>query len=284
MAFLRFFLQVLLGFFIGFGTAVFLLPDVNINIGLEPSGKQTAGQAERPSRPIAQAGSGKTTGSANTGDSDNTVFGRRTGATGNAVRIDGGQPSAVSPRQETGSGEVASTGSQSPSTGGPDPIPTVQPAEPAPSTPVALAPVDTTPVDFGELCIKPAAWPPIITLNKDTTAEVRQGDEIIAEIPLVAGDKLQVSKVFGDGTVEVRAKGAKFTLTHTLTDLEPQARARLNEISGKPRAPAPQPVVQRPAPSPPTRPAPKEEEPPAQRNPDDLDRKMRSLFGERERR
>lgn len=75
-------------------------------------------------------------------------------------------------------------------------------------------------------------------------------------------------------------------MSRTLTDLEPQARARLNEISGKPRAPAPQPVVQRPAPTPPTRPAPKkdEEEPPAQRAPDDLDRKMRSLFGERERR
>ena len=278
MAFLRFFLQVLLGFAIGFGTAVFLLPDVNINIGVSPSSNQAGGQAERPARPVAQTSSGKTTGSANAGDSDNTVFGRRTGASGNTVRIDGGQTTAVeTPREETGSGAVASTGREAPRPTEPDPV--------APTTPVAVAPVDTTPVDFGELCIKPAAWPPIITLNKDTTAEVRQGEEVIAEIPLVAGDKLQVSKVFGDGTVEVRAKGAKFTLIHTLTDLEPQARARLNEISGKPRAPAPQPVAQRPAPTPSTRPAPKkEEEPPAQRNPDDLDRKMRSLFGDRERR
>lgn len=278
MAFLRFLLQVLLGFVLGFATAVFLLPDININIGVEPSGKQVA-QAQRPASPAAKAGSGA--GADHSADSDTTLFGRRAGSAGSAVRIDGGQAAAEeTPREETGPGAVASTGGEAP-----------RPAEPtpaAPTAPVAVAPVDTTPVDFGELCIKPAAWPPIITLTKDTNAEVRQGEEVIAEIPLVVGDKLQVSKVFGDGTVEVRAKGAKFIITHTVTDLEPQARARLNEISGKVRAPAPQPVVQRPAPTPagPARPAPKkdDEEPPAQRNNDDLDRKMRSLFGTPERR
>lgn len=278
MAFLRFLLQVLLGFVIGFATAVFLLPDVNINIGLEPSGKQVAGQAQRPAPPVAGPGGASPSGGSD--DSGTTLFGRRGGSAGSVVRIDGGAPSEETPREETGAGAVASAGGETPRTGGPDPIPA------QPVAPVAAVPVDTTPVDFGELCIKPAAWPPIITLTKDTNAEVRQGEEVIAEIPLAVGDKLQVSKVFGDGTVEVRAKGAKFVISHTVTDLEPQARARLNEITGKPRAPAPQPVVQRPAPTPPTRPAAKkeEEQPPAQRNPDDLDRKMRSLFGERERR
>ncbi len=276
MAFLRFLLQVLLGFVIGFATAVFLLPDININIGVEPSGRQTA-QAQRSPSPGAQAGAPAPDPGA-AGDSNNTLFGRRGGSVGSTVRIDGGQDLVQdTPREETG--VIASTGGDTPRPS--------EPAPAAPTTPVAVAPVDTTPVDFGELCIKPAAWPPIITLTKDTNAEVRQGEEVIAEIPLVVGDKLQVSKVFGDGTVEVRAKGAKFIITHTVTDLEPQARARLNEISGKPRAPAPQPVAQKPAPAAPAaRPAPKkdEEEPPAQRNNDDLDRKMRSLFGTPERR
>ncbi len=281
MAFLRFLLQVLLGFVLGFATAVFLLPDININIGVEPSGNQPA-QVQRPASSAAKAGSGA--GADNSADSDTTLFGRRGGSAGAVVRIDGGQSAAeATPRQETGSVAVDSPGGEAPRPA--EPTPTA----PTPTAPVAVAPVDTTPVDFGELCIKPAAWPPIITLTKDTNAEVRQGEEVIAEIPLVVGDKLQVSKVFGDGTVEVRAKGAKFVIHHTVTDLEPQARARLNEISGKVRAPAPQPVVQRPAPAPSTptaRPAPKkeEEEPPAQRNNDDLDRKMRSLFGTPERR
>jgi len=270
MAFLRFLLQVLLGFALGFAAAVHFLPDVKININMGGDSPTQVAPVPAPapgrSQPKAVAAE----------DADNTVFGRRGGSAGAAVRIDGPSPISEEPRRE----DTAATPSRNRAP---------RPAEPAPAepvAPVAVAVVDTTPVDFGELCIKPAAWPPIITLTKDTNAEVRQGEEVIAEIPLVVGDKLQVSKVFGDGTVEVRAKGAKFILPHTVTDLEPQARARLNEISGRPRAPAPQPVVERTAPSAPaTRPASrKDEEPPAQRNNEDLDRKMRSLFGTPERR
>jgi hypothetical protein len=103
-------------------------------------------------------------------------------------------------------------------------------------------------------------------------------------LPLVAGERLQVSKVFGDGTVEVRAKGAKFIVDHKVTDLEIQARARLVEISGKPRlvrppappAPTPTPRAEpkRPSETPTTSPAPD----------DDLDRRMRTLFGTPEKR
>jgi hypothetical protein len=274
MAFLRFLLQVLLGFVLGFAAAVFFLPDVNINIGVQPGSKGDTAQAPArvPAPAKAPAPSSPTAGT----DPDNTVFGRRNGASGAAVRIDGGSP-VEPPRREEPATPVVST-----------PAPAPAPAAPEPAPPPLVA-VDTTPVDFAELCIKPAAWPPIITLNKETTAELRQGDEVIGELPFAAGEKLQVTKVFGDGTVEVRAKGAKFVVHHSITDLEPQARARLNEISGKPRAPAPQPVVppavQRPEPTPtrqtPTR---KDPEPEPRRNNDDLDRKMRSLFGERERR
>lgn len=287
MAFLRVLLQVLLGFFLGIFVAVKFLPEINditISFGGGSSTKENVSKDtippsdERRAKAVDQEV-----------NPDNTVFGRRGGSTGAAVRIDGGQASAeVTAREETGPGTIASASGETARPADPRPVAPVASPEPPPAAPVAVAPIDTTPVDFGELCIKPAAWPPIITLTKDTNAEVRQGEEVIAEIPLAVGDKLQVSKVFGDGTVEVRAKGAKFVVHHTVTDLEPQARVRLNEISGKPRAPAPQPVVQRPSPTPagPARPVPgkDEEEPPAQRNNDDLDRKMRSLFGERERR
>jgi hypothetical protein len=138
--------------------------------------------------------------------------------------------------------------------------------------------VDTTPVDFGELCIKPAAWPPVITLNKAIDAQILQGNEVIGELPVAAGERLQVTKVFGDGTVEVRAKGAKFVVNHKDTDLEPQARVRLAEISGKPRAPALPPPTPRAEPAPRTN---RKEEPAPEPSTgdDDLDRRMRTLFG-----
>ena len=276
MAFLRFLLQVLLGFALGFATAVFLLPDVNINIGVEPTGKsETARAPKAPAKGAAAAA----TRPPRADDPANTVFGRQGGSTGAGVRV--APPAAVAnPEPETEFQPPVAVAN-------PDPAPRAEPEPaapiPAPAAPVVAA-VDNTPVDFGELCIKPAAWPPIVTLTKETSAQVRQGEEVIAEIPLAVGDKLQVSKVFGDGTVEVRAKGAKFVIHHAVTDLEPQARVRLAEISGRPRAPAPQPVAQRPAPTP-SRPAPKKEEPQEQpRDNEDLDRKLRSLFGRPERR
>ena len=155
------------------------------------------------------------------------------------------------------------------------------PVDPAPPPVVdtpqpEVPPVQEPPVDFGELCIKPAAWPPVITLNKAIDAQILQGNEVIGELPLAAGERLQVTKVFGDGTVEVRAKGAKFIVDHKVTDLEPQARARLAEISGRPRAPAPQPVAPRAEPARPEEPSRPQPAPPAD---DDLDRRMRTLFG-----
>lgn len=274
MAFLRFLLQVLLGFALGFATAVFLLPDVNINIGVEPTRKaETARAPKAPAKGPAAVAAKPSSGD----DSANSVFGRTGGASGPDVRVDPAGAVANPDPEPEAQPPVA--------VANPEPAPRAEPGLPDPASPTpAVAAADTTPVDFGELCIKPAAWPPIVTLTKETNAQVRQGEEVIAEIPLAVGDKLQVSKVFGDGTVEVRAKGAKFVVHHAVTDLEPQARARLAEISGRPRAPAPQPVAQRPSPTP-SRPAPKKEEPQEQpRDNEDLDRKLRSLFGRPERR
>lgn len=206
--------------------------------------------------------------------SDTTLFGRTTPVAPPA-------PVATVPRPPQLVAEEPELVTQTPES-----VP--EPADPDPAPAVAaapeVAPVDETPVDFGELCIKPAAWPPVITLNKAIDAQILQGTEVIGELPLEVGERLQVTKVFGDGTVEVRAKGAKFVVDHKVTDLEPQARARLAEISGKPRmspaaSPSPQPAPRTEPKRPSATPA-----APAPSEGDDLDRRLRTLFGTPERR
>jgi len=163
------------------------------------------------------------------------------------------------------------------------PVAEITQPKPTPAVvPVVEVPVAAEePVDFRELCIKPAAWPPSITLNKEVNAEVKEGEDVIAEIPLSAGERVQVSKVFGDGTVEVRAKGAKFTINAADTDLATQARGRLAEISGRVRAPTP---TEKPEVKTEPKVEPKPVEKPAAPEPskgvgDDIDRKMKTLFG-----
>lgn len=252
---LRSLLQVLLGVVIGFFLATYVLPSAR------PASSGTTGPgpvARQPSAGPAAPAAVPATEPA--GGAESTLFGRR-----------GGQASP---------GAFSEPRAEAPKPAEPTPVATVQPApEPAPRVDAPTPVVAEGPVDFRELCIKPAAWPPIITLNKEINAQVMQGEEVIAEIPLAAGEKLQVSKVFGDGTAEVRAKGAKFIVKAADTDLAAQARVRLAEISGRVRAPvATTPPVE------PT-PAPREQKEPAPApRRDDLDGKMRSLFGTPEKR
>lgn len=253
-SFIRSLLQVLLGVVIGFAAATYLLPEARKGGATAPAVGQ--GPVARPPAAPASTTASPSSPAVATANADDTLFGRRGGAPA---------PVAATPAKPAPVAEVQPA---------PTPEPRVETPEPPPPPPV----VAEEPVDFRELCIKPAAWPPIITLNKDINAQVMQGEEVIAEIPLSAGEKLQVSKVFGDATAEVRAKGAKFIVNAADTDLAAQARVRLAEISGKPRAPAPvapvervtEPPAKAPAPAPtPTQPA----------RGDDLDAKMRSLFG-----
>lgn len=252
-SFIRSLLQVILGFALGFAAATYYLP----------AARSGGGSAGGP-KPVAQKPGADSPAGPGKGESDvhdSTLFGRR-----------GGQSSPGTTTQPAKETPVAVTEPERA-----DPTPVVEPkVEPVRETPVAA---DEEPVDFRELCIKPAAWPPIITLNKEINAQVMQGEEVIAEIPLSAGEKLQVSKVFGDATAEVRAKGAKFIVKAADTDLAALARVRLAEISGRVRAPAPVAPKPEPAPiakAPAKTPAP---EPAQPGKGDDLDSKMRSLFG-----
>ncbi|MCE2684838.1 MAG: hypothetical protein LW857_06710, partial [Verrucomicrobiae bacterium] len=114
---------------------------------------------------------------------------------------------------------------------------------------------------------------------------------------LADGDVLQVSKVLGDGTLEVRAQGLKFEIDQKLTDFEAGVRRKIAELADRgstipapyktdrpyvppiaplPTAPVrvekPTPVVtEKPTPTPTTKPTPRPK--------DTLDEKMNSLFG-----
>ncbi len=268
VALIKSFLLVVLGFALGaLATLVFI--------------KQTENGGILPSanRPVATAPAMSAAPRPATGDT--TLFGKPSPGAG-TVAVAPTTP-AVAPTPEPREPEPVAPAVE------PEPVATTPSPAPEPEPePAAPAVVDATPVDFGELCIKPAAWPPVITLNKAIDAQILQGNEIIGELPVAAGERLQVTKVFGDGTVEVRAKGARFVVDHKLTDLEPQARARLAEISGKPRAPVLPPPTPRAEPPPRTETSRggKKEEP--AREPttgdDDLDRRLRSLFGTPSRR
>ena len=266
VALIKSFLLVVLGFALGaLATLVFIKQTESG--GILPSGNRPVAMAPAPAPKPA------------TGDT--TLFGKPSPGAG-AVAVAPTTP-AVAPTPEPREPEAEPATPPK----APESVVTTPEPEPEPS-PAAPAVVDITPVDFGELCIKPAAWPPVITLNKAIDAQILQGNEIIGELPVAAGERLQVTKVFGDGTVEVRAKGARFVVDHKLTDLEPQARARLAEISGKPRAPAVQPSAPRAEPAPRTDSSRggKKEEPASEPSTgdDDLDRRMRTLFGTPSRR
>ena len=268
VALIKSFLLVVLGFALGaLATLVFIKHTESG--GILPAGSRTAASPVTPSPNSPQSPAANT-----------TLFGKSApGAVASAPTTP-----AVVPTPEPREPAPAPPAKEPEPIASTPPPPAPEP-QPEPATPAV---VDTTPVDFGELCIKPAAWPPVITLNKAIDAQILQGNEVIGELPVAAGERLQVTKVFGDGTVEVRAKGARFIVDHKLTDLEPQARVRLAEISGKPRAPALPPPAPRAEPAPRTdnsRGARKDEPAPEpSTGDDDLDRRMRTLFGTPSRR
>lgn len=259
LSLLRSFLQIALGFALGFFAAAYYLPEARSARERGPA-TVSKGPSTVTTKPVAETKPQNASEPAN-------LFGRPA----NGTTTSSGSSNTTKPTQTP-----VSIVKEAPVAEVTQPKPT------PPVTPVVEVPVAAEePVDFRELCIKPAAWPPSITLNKEVNAEVMEGEDVIAEIPLSAGERVQVSKVFGDGTVEVRAKGAKFVIKAADTDLAAQARVRLAEISGRVRAPTPteKPEVKT-EPKVESKPVEKPAAPePSKGAGDDIDRKMKSLFG-----
>ncbi|MEY3829125.1 MAG: hypothetical protein RL636_826 [Verrucomicrobiota bacterium] len=174
--------------------------------------------------------------------------------------------------------------------------------EPAKSTD-AVAKVEPKPktdanqkLDYTALNARPIFWPPSVLVTTATSTSLMEKGKKVADIPLAEGDVLQVSKVLGDGTLEVRAQGLKFEIDQKLTDFEAGVRRKITELADKgstipapyktdrpyvppiaplPTAPVP---VEKPTPVVTEKPTPTTTKP-TTRPKDTLDDKMNSLFG-----
>lgn len=121
-------------------------------------------------------------------------------------------------------------------------------AAPAPAAPVvaapAAAPAEPT-IDFKSIAEHLILWPTSVTVKTATTVPVLADGKKVQDLALEVGTVLQVSKVLADGSLEARAKGAKFEIKSSLTDFSVELGKRVSELVAKgakidsPFAPAP---------------------------------------------
>lgn len=132
------------------------------------------------------------------------------------------------------------------------PAPVVVPAAPAtPAAPVAKpatvvakpaevasapapAPVAAEPaIDFKSISEHLILWPTTVTVKTATIVPVHVDGKKTQDLALDVGTVLQVSKVLADGSLEARAKGAKFEIKSTLTDFSVELGKRVSELVAK---------------------------------------------------
>ena len=106
----------------------------------------------------------------------------------------------------------------------------VKPA--APTAPVAPAAAEPA-IDFKSISEYLILWPNAVTVKTATTVPVMVDGKKVQDLPLEVGTILQVSKVLADGSLEVRAKGAKFEIKSTLTDFSVELGKRVSELVAK---------------------------------------------------
>ena len=120
----------------------------------------------------------------------------------------------------------------------PPPAPAPAPASPAvAAAPVAAAPAAlaaTEPaIDFKSISEHLILWPTSVTVKTATTVPVMADGKKVQDLALDVGTLLQVSKVLADGSLEARAKGAKFEIKSTLTDFSAELGKRVSELVAK---------------------------------------------------
>lgn len=122
------------------------------------------------------------------------------------------------------------------------PAPAVVAAPAAPSVPVtAPATVATAPapataepaIDFKSISEHLILWPNAVSVKTATTVPVLVDGKKVQDLALDVGTVLQVSKVLADGTLEARAKGAKFEIKSSLTDFSAELGKRVAELVAK---------------------------------------------------
>lgn len=115
------------------------------------------------------------------------------------------------------------------------PAPAAVAAAPAP-TPAPAAAAATTPepaLDFKSISEHLVLWPTSVTVKTATTVPVLADGKKVQDLTLEVGTVLQVSKVLADGSLEARAKGAKFEIKSTLTDFGAELAKRVSELVAK---------------------------------------------------
>ena len=104
----------------------------------------------------------------------------------------------------------------------------------APSPPTATAPTATEPaIDFKAISEHLILWPTAVSVKTATAVPVIVDGKKVQDLVLEVGTVLQVSKVLADGSLEVRAKGAKFEIKSTLTDFSVELGKRVSELVAK---------------------------------------------------
>lgn len=110
-------------------------------------------------------------------------------------------------------------------------------AAPAPAAPVvaatsAVAAAEPA-IDFKSISEHLILWPTSVTVKAATTVTVLADGKKVQDLALDAGTVLQVSKVLADGSLEARAKGAKFEIKSSLTDFSVELGKRVAELVAK---------------------------------------------------
>lgn len=105
----------------------------------------------------------------------------------------------------------------------------VAPAPAAPATPAAADPA----IDFKAISEYLILWPTAVAVKTATTVPVIVDGKKVQDLALEVGTVLQVSKVLADGSIEVRAKGAKFEIKSTFTDFSVELGKRVSELVAK---------------------------------------------------
>ena len=88
-------------------------------------------------------------------------------------------------------------------------------------------------LDYTAINERPVFWPSAVKVLVNTAVPLLEKNKKIADLPLNAGDVLQLSKVYGDGKLEVRAKNLKFEIDSKLTDFDILVREKINELAAQ---------------------------------------------------
>jgi hypothetical protein len=95
------------------------------------------------------------------------------------------------------------------------------------------ATTDLPQLDYTAINERPIFWPSAVKVLANTAVPLLEKNKKIADLPLSAGDVLQLSKVFGDGKLEVRAKNLKFEIDSKLTNFDILVREKIKDLAAQ---------------------------------------------------